>query len=129
MDYESLLRTLATEADILVHPSLEEGYSNSLLEAMAAGRPVVATAVGGNVEAVADGVTGLLVPPRDEKALFEAMSRVLSNPQEARLMGARACTSVRQRHDVTAMVHAYENVYDGLRKLHLTPERAGAMRT
>ena len=52
-------------ADVYVHPSLQEGYSNALLEAMAAGKAVVATAVGGNVEAVSDGVTGLLVPPAD----------------------------------------------------------------
>ena len=51
-------------ADLYVHPSLEEGYSNALLEAMAAGKAVVATAVGGNVEAVSEGVTGLLVPAR-----------------------------------------------------------------
>ena len=84
-------------ADVYVHPSLQEGYSNSLMEAMAAGCAVVATAVGGNVEAVDDGVTGLLVPPRDDRALCGAISRLLSNPHEARAMASGRATSVRAR--------------------------------
>ena len=77
-------------ADLYVHPSLKEGYSNALLEAMAAGKAVVATAVGGNVEAVSEGVTGLLVPARDPPALEAAMTRLLADPAAARQMGDRA---------------------------------------
>ena len=70
---------LLAMADVYVHPSLQEGYSNALLEAMAAGKAVVATAVGGNVEAVSDGVTGLLVPPADSVALERAIARLLAD--------------------------------------------------
>lgn len=121
--------SLLAISDVYVHPSLEEGYSNSLLEAMAAARPVVATAVGGNVEAVTDGVTGVLVPARDEKALAHAMSRFLSDPQAARSMGERASVSARARHGVDAMVHAYENVYDELLKFKTNPGRTTMVRT
>ncbi|MGC4085041.1 MAG: glycosyltransferase, partial [Vicinamibacterales bacterium] len=66
---------LLAAADVLVHPSLEEGFSNALLEGMAAGLPVVATAVGGNPEAIVDGVTGYLVPARDADARWLARWR------------------------------------------------------
>jgi L-malate glycosyltransferase len=98
-------------ADLYVHPSLEEGYSNALLEAMAAGKAVVATAVGGNVEALSDGVTGLLVPARDPAALEAAMTRLLADPTAARQMGDRASRYVRDTYDIGAMVRAYEGVY------------------
>jgi glycosyltransferase involved in cell wall biosynthesis len=98
-------------ADLYVHPSLEEGYSNALLEAMAAGKAVVATAVGGNVEAVSDGVTGLLVPPRDAAALEAAMTRLLSDQDAARRMGERARRHVHETYEIGAMVRAYEGEY------------------
>ncbi|HWK12231.1 MAG TPA: glycosyltransferase, partial [Vicinamibacterales bacterium] len=81
---------LLSTADVYVQPSLQEGYSNAILEAMAAGLPVIATAVGGNTEAVTDGATGLLVPPADVAALASAMRQLLANPVAARVMGARA---------------------------------------
>src|SRR5438128_8523026 len=65
--------------DVFVLPSDAEGMSNALLEAMAAGRPVVATAVGGTVEVVEPG-SGTLVPPRDAQALASAILRLLSDP-------------------------------------------------
>ena len=105
---------LLAVCDIYVHPSLQEGYSNSLLEAMAAGRAVVATSVGGNVEAVSDGDTGLLVPPQDSSALCSAMVRLLSNPGQARAMGERARSTVRTRHEIGAMIRSYETVYERL---------------
>ncbi len=83
-----------------VHPSLQEGYSNALLEAMAAGKAVVATAVGGNVEAVSDGVTGLLVPPADSVALERAIARLLADRGAARAMGERARRYVRETYEI-----------------------------
>ncbi|PYO27018.1 MAG: glycosyltransferase family 1 protein, partial [Candidatus Rokuibacteriota bacterium] len=67
------------EVAVSVLPSLSEGLSNVLLESMAAGVPVVATRVGGNPEAVEEGVTGLLVPPRDAAGLAGAIARVLED--------------------------------------------------
>src|SRR5271170_4279147 len=70
-------------ADIFVLPSRSEGFSNAIVEAMAAALPVVATSVGGNAEAVEDGVTGLLVPSEDPAALSAAITRLLSDPSQA----------------------------------------------
>jgi L-malate glycosyltransferase len=101
-------------ADVYVHPSLQEGYSNALLEAMAAGKAIVATTVGGNVEAISDGVTGLLVPPEDSAALERAMTRLLGDRQTAREMGERASRYVHERYEMNAMVRSYESVYTRL---------------
>jgi glycosyltransferase involved in cell wall biosynthesis len=119
--------SLLALADVYVHPSLQEGYSNAVLEAMAAARPVVVTAVGGNVEAVADGRTGLLVPARDVAAVSAALMRVFANPQLAHELGDAARRAVRERFDVDAMVRQYERVFAGLIAERLAPQhRAGA---
>ncbi len=75
------------EMTVSVSSSLTEGLSNTLIESMAAGLPVVATAVGGNAEVVEDGVTGLLVPSRDPAALARAISLLLDDPARAAAMG------------------------------------------
>ena len=118
---------LLASADVFVHPSLQEGYSNAVLEAMAAGRPIVATAVGGNVEAIADGRTGLLVPPRDSAALKAAMLRLLHDRQEAARMGHQARTAVQQRHEMSRMISEYERIYDDV--LSSTPRTRTASRS
>jgi glycosyltransferase involved in cell wall biosynthesis len=106
-DIPALLRA----ADLFVHPSLQEGYSNAVLEAMAAGLPVIATRVGGNVEAVTDRLTGLLVPPADSGALASAMRQLLSDSEGARDMGRRARAAIRARHSMSTMVQGYEAIY------------------
>ena len=73
--------------DLFVLPSLQEGLGRSLVEAMAAGKPVVASKVGGIPEAVEEGKTGILVPPRDVPALAGALASLLDNPLKARDMG------------------------------------------
>jgi glycosyltransferase involved in cell wall biosynthesis len=77
-------------AAVVVVPSRREGYGMAAREAMAHGRPVVATAVGGLVDAVEDGVTGLLVPPGDAAALRAALVRLLDDPRLRRDLGAGA---------------------------------------
>lgn len=72
---------------ILAAPSLSEGFSNTVLEGMAWGRPLVASAVGGNLEAISDGETGLLVPPGDADALASALARLLDDSELMRRMG------------------------------------------
>jgi glycosyltransferase involved in cell wall biosynthesis len=81
------LPSFLAEAEIFVLPSRSEGFSNALIEAMAASLPVVATRVGGNPEAVEDGVTGLLVPPEDPNALADALQELLSDSERSWAMG------------------------------------------
>jgi glycosyltransferase involved in cell wall biosynthesis len=100
--------------DIAVLPSLSEGMSNALLEYMAAGRAVVATAVGGNVGLIEDGVTGLLVPPGDAPRLAAAIARLLSDPVLAARLGAAARRRVEKRCGRAAMVRRFETFYRGL---------------
>jgi lipopolysaccharide/colanic/teichoic acid biosynthesis glycosyltransferase/glycosyltransferase involved in cell wall biosynthesis len=76
-----------SDVDILVLPSYREGLPGVALEAAAAGRPVVAARATGSVDAVADGVTGLIVPPRDAESLAAALAALLQDPARARAMG------------------------------------------
>lgn len=81
---------LLAQTDILVLPSFSEGLPMSIIEAFAAGVPVIATPVGATVDVVQDGVNGLLVPPGDAKALSKALSRLIADPQLRRTMGEAA---------------------------------------
>ena len=98
-------------ADFGVLPSLEEGFSNALLEMMAAGLPVVATAVGGNVDAVEHDRTGLVVPPRDSHALAEAIARLLSDKDSARELGKNAARNVLTRFGYERLVDEMSTIY------------------
>jgi glycosyltransferase involved in cell wall biosynthesis len=98
---------------MFVLPSVSEGLSLTLLEAMARGLPVVATRVGGNPEVVRDGATGLLVPPRDAMRLAEAIRTVLRDPPAARRLGLAGRRRVEQFFDVRGMVARYEALYQG----------------
>ncbi len=81
---------LLAALDIFVLPSHSEGVSLALLEAMAAGLPVIATAVGGLPEVVTDGENGLLIPPQDPEALAQALARLLADPDLAKKLGESA---------------------------------------
>ncbi len=95
-----------------VLPSLAEGVSNTILEAMACGLPVVATRVGGNAELVDHGRTGLVVPSDDVPALAQALCQLAQQPQEAAHMGTAGRAAVEQRFSLQAMVAAYQRLYD-----------------
>lgn len=84
-------------AAVVVCPSRREGYGVVAREAMAYGRPVVATAVGGLTEAVEDGVTGVLVPPRDPTAVRDALERLLGDPDLRRRLGGAARDRAREQ--------------------------------
>lgn len=99
---------------VSVNPSLDEALSNSLLESMAAGVPVVATRVGGTPEALTDGEHGLLVPPDDVPALAEAITTVLENADLARRLASAARARACERYSVERMVAATERLYDDL---------------
>jgi glycosyltransferase involved in cell wall biosynthesis len=97
--------------DVFVQPSLYESQGIAILEAMAAGRPVVATDVGGVRDAVRDGETGLLVPPAAPGPLAAAILRVLVEPDLRSRMIDRAGREVRERYSVSMMVDAYAGLY------------------
>ena len=100
--------------DVAVLTSRSEGLSNSLLEYMAAGRPIVATAVGGNVELIEDGVAGLLVPPNDPQATATAIDRLLRDPHLAASLSGAARQHVENENRVEIAVRRYEEVYRSL---------------
>jgi glycosyltransferase involved in cell wall biosynthesis len=103
-----------SRADIFVLPSRSEGFSNAIVEAMAAALPVVATRVGGNAEAVEDGVTGILVPSEDPAALSAAITRLLSDPSQARAMGMAGKAFVAENLTTEAMMNRITAVYRDL---------------
>jgi len=99
------------DVTVSVLSSLHEGLSNTVLESMAAGVPVVATTTGGNPELVADGVTGLLVPPRDSGALAQAMGRLLGDRELAARLGQAGRQRVVERFSNEQMVGRTERFY------------------
>jgi glycosyltransferase involved in cell wall biosynthesis len=103
--------------DVLAHPATAEGLGVALLEAAAARRPIVASAVGGIPEIVRDGDTGLLVPPGDVPALARALVRVLTDAPLAAHLGAAARARVLARHSVAAMTAGNLAVYRDLAPL------------
>jgi len=117
-DTAQLLRAM----DLFVLPSLLEDRANLILEAMASGLPVVATAVGCNAELVHAGFTGILVPPMSVELLAAAISDYCRIPEMAARHGARARSQVIARHSMPAMARDYLAVYDALTGSE-TPER------
>ncbi|HEY9467701.1 MAG TPA: glycosyltransferase [Vicinamibacterales bacterium] len=103
---------LLASADVFVLPSLYEGLPVTVLEAMAAGTPIVATALGGTSEAVVNGATGILVPPANPAALSAAIRRVLLERDLAARFSAAGRARVATRFSRSAMISAVETVYD-----------------
>ncbi len=99
---------LLAAADLLVITSLREGLPNAALEAMAARRPVVATAVCGNPELIRDGETGLLVPPSAPDALAAALSALIADPVRRRQMGERGRRRVEQWFEASGALDRWE---------------------
>jgi len=94
--------------------SLTEGLSNTLLESLGAGVPVVATRVGGNTEIVAEGITGFLVPPRDPVSLKQAICRLLTDPVLAARMGHAGQQRILRQFSVETTVRETETLYMNL---------------
>jgi len=104
--------------DLFVLPSLFEGLPLSILEAMAANKPVVASAIGGNDEAIVHGETGLLVPPADPAALAGAIQRILSDPDLARRLAAAGNARVHEHFSVEAMIRRVTDTYEEILSTH-----------
>jgi glycosyltransferase involved in cell wall biosynthesis len=108
------LREYLSTADIFVLPSRSEGFSNAIVEAMAASLPVVATNVGGNAEAVTDGVNGFIVQSEDPAALAAAIARLLSAPSRAQEMGAAGKKLASEKFTTDAMMQQITLAYASL---------------
>jgi glycosyltransferase involved in cell wall biosynthesis len=102
---------LLSVLDVFVLPSLSEGLSLALLEAMASGKPVVATRVGGNPEVIEQGRTGLLAQPEDARDLGANLVNLLSDPGMMQQFGRQAAERVRQHFSIGRMVDRYRDLY------------------
>jgi glycosyltransferase involved in cell wall biosynthesis len=105
------LLALIAIADFLIVPSLDEGLSNVILEAMVGGCAVIATQVGGNTELIDDGRSGLLVAPQDVEAFAHAIARLHDDPQLAATLARNARADVLARYSIAQMVEQTEAVY------------------
>jgi glycosyltransferase involved in cell wall biosynthesis len=106
------------EFDVSVLPSLTEGLSNTVMESMAAGVPVVATRVGGTPEIVVDGVTGFLVEPRDVSGLANSIATLIEDRQFARRMGDAGRRHILEQFSIERAVGKLEDLYSGLLSPH-----------
>lgn len=113
-DIPEIMRSL----DCFVLPSLAEGISNTILEAMASGLPVIATDVGGNADLVAAGQTGEIIPSANPEAMAKEIVRLACQATIAKEMGLAGRNLVEKKFSMTAMVAAYQGTYDKL--LHPT---------
>jgi len=104
-------------SDIFVLSSNWEGLPRSIIEAMMAGLPVVATRVGGVPELVEDGVTGFLIPPRDPDALAEALQRLIADPELRRRMGQAGREKALKEFTLDRMLRETKRVYNGITKV------------
>ena len=103
-------------SDVFVLSSRVEGNPLSVMEAMAAGLPVVSTAVGGVPELVQEGATGLLVPSEDAGALAQAMQALVDDPVRRQAMGEAARQHAVAHFDIRHTVRGYEQLYESLLK-------------
>ena len=100
--------------DVFVLPSLAEGISNTILEAMATGLPVIATNVGGNSELIVEGETGMMVSVTDKKEMSNAMKQYLDQPTLVEQQGRAARTRIEQLFSLEHMVDRYQKIYADL---------------
>ena len=101
-------------ADVLIAPAINEGYGRTLVEAMQVGTPVIASAHGGHLDVLEDGVTGFLVPPGDHAAFAAAVLRLLGDDSEHARIAAAATARARSAYSVSAHVAAITRAYDDL---------------
>jgi glycosyltransferase involved in cell wall biosynthesis len=119
--------------DVFALPSLWEGQPLTVIEAMAAGKPIVATDVGGNAEILKHGEFGVLVPPRDESAIAGAIGALLSDAARAGELGRKAASHAARELTSASMVRKYEDVFAataaGRRDLRARDARPGEDKT
>lgn len=114
LGFRSDVRQLLPNAEFFILSSLSEGLAISILEAMAAGLPVVATDVGGNREVVGDGESGILVPSQQPEAMAAAMMKMHGDPERTRRMGLAARERVDREFNLRRVAERYEDLYVAL---------------
>ncbi len=119
-DVPELMRSL----DLFVLPSLAEGLSNTILEAMASGLPVVATRVGGNPELVVDGQSGTLIPPADVEVMARVLTYYANEPAIASAQGQAGRKIAEQNFSINTMVANYTALYNDALASQLPPQQA-----
>lgn len=119
-DVASVLRSI----EVFVLPSLSEGLSNALMEAMACGCCVIASDVGGNPELVSDGTTGLLFPSQSREALIDQLSAVLADPELRHSLAAAAADRIRKEFSLSRAVENMQEIYETV-AAGLSPGRIG----
>jgi glycosyltransferase involved in cell wall biosynthesis len=112
LGYRDDATAIMEAADLIVHPSLSEGLSSTIVEAMAVERPVVATDVAGVREQIDDGETGVIVPPGDSAALAAAALKLASDPDASRRAGVEARRRVMARFSWDEVLPKYEAAYE-----------------
>jgi glycosyltransferase involved in cell wall biosynthesis len=110
---ENVLHELS-ETDIFVLPSLSEGMSNVLLEAMSCALPVVVTGVGGALDMIRHGINGMLVPPGDPEALRDALVYLMSNESFSVSLGREARKTIEERYALSHTADCYRRLYGAL---------------
>ena len=103
-------------SDIFVLPSLEEGFPNVIIEAMSKSKPIIATDVDGNPEAVVDGYNGIIVPPRDPEGLSKAILSLVDDEYKRIQFGRRSREIVEENFDLEMIIDKYEKLYESLVK-------------
>ncbi len=111
LGYRSDIPQILSIMDISVLSSLSEGFSNTIIESMFAGVPVVATDVGGNSEAIDNKINGYLVPPADSKRLAECIINLLKYPNLAKIMGANGRKKVKELFSLDIMLKKHLDLY------------------
>ena len=114
--FRSDIKDILSSLDILVLPSLLEGFPMIILEAMAMATPIVASDIPGIREQIIDGESGILVPTKDSNALASAITRILENKQAARRIGLKAKKTVDEKFSIERMVAETESLYLSLLK-------------
>lgn len=126
LGHRSDIGDLLAASDLVVLPSLWEGLSISLLEAMAAARPVVTTSIGSNREVTNDGEAAVLVPPKDPESLAAAIRSIATDETYRQALGMKGQQVQRERYTVSRMLDAYMGEYErllGQKHVHASPRR------
>ncbi|MFO7526382.1 MAG: glycosyltransferase family 4 protein, partial [Ignavibacteriaceae bacterium] len=106
-DIPNIMKTI----DVLLTPSLWEGFGIVLIEAMASGKPCIATNTSSIPEIVEDGVNGSLVPSKDSQSIAESLTKLIADPQLVRTMGQAGITTVREKFTIDKMIKEYESIF------------------